>query len=70
MQVAHIAGDVQRCDLSLSISHLVEPSRQTIDNEASVIHPLTGGHDVPVSSDLRCMAWQVEDGILLIFGKT
>lgn len=69
MQVAHIAGDMQRSDLPLPIAHLVEPRRQTINDEASVIHPLTGGYDVPVRRDLKSMASQGEDALLLVFGE-
>jgi hypothetical protein len=51
------------------IRHLVEPSRQTVDDKASVVHLLTRRHDVPVSSRLRSVVAKMKDRLLLLFGE-
>ena len=58
MEIAHVAGNMQRGELPLAIGQLVEARGEAVDHQAGVVHFLAGTNEVALRPDFGELAGQ------------
>ena len=69
MEVGHVARDMKRGDLPLSVAVLAETPDKAVGDQAGMINPLAQTHEIAVTSHPDGMGRQGKDRLLLFFAQ-